>query len=93
MSFRYALEEARINLSEESQRHRLSELAEGIQLFEAGSGEMHVSISLPDKGRADPTGRNTGTSNSSDYWRRSAFRAIFRDVPSPADYLRRRHAR
>jgi hypothetical protein len=30
-SSRYALEEARINLSEESQRHRRSELAEGIQ--------------------------------------------------------------
>src|SRR5579863_3880088 len=48
-SSRYAVEEARINLDQESQRDRLGRLASGLQLFEAV--ECAVSISLPEKDR------------------------------------------
>jgi uncharacterized protein len=48
-SSHYALEEARINLTEDPQRRRLAKLAESIQLFEATPGELPRGISLPDK--------------------------------------------
>jgi predicted nucleic acid-binding protein len=48
-SSRYALEEARINLSEENQRRRLSRLSEKLQLFEAAARELPRAISLPEK--------------------------------------------
>ena len=48
-SSRYALEEARINLVEEAQRHRLSGLAKRIQLIEASSREIPSGAFLPDK--------------------------------------------
>jgi predicted nucleic acid-binding protein len=48
-SSRYALEEARINLAEETQRHRLAGLAKRIQLIEASSREIPSGASLPDK--------------------------------------------
>ena len=48
-SSRYALEEARINLTEQDQRVRLSRLSEKVQLFEAAQGQLPYGISLPEK--------------------------------------------
>lgn len=48
-SSHYALEEARINLTEEAQRRRLARLARSIQLFEAIPHELPRGIPLPDK--------------------------------------------
>ena len=48
-SSRYALEEARINLTEEAQKHRLAGLASKIQLIEASSRKIPSAASLPEK--------------------------------------------
>jgi len=96
-SSRYALEEARINLGEESQRRRLSELAEGIQLFDVGSSEL--SISLPDKDepillaaiQARATHLITGdVRHFGPYFGKTVGGIL---ILSPADDLRRRHGR
>lgn len=47
-SSRYALEEARVNLTEDDQRRRLSRLTEKVQLFEATGRELPRGISLPE---------------------------------------------
>jgi predicted nucleic acid-binding protein len=48
-SSRYALEEARANLSTETQRGRLVEISAALQLFESEGGELPAGVSLPDK--------------------------------------------
>jgi len=48
-SSRYALEEARINLSEEAQRNRLIRLSTKVQLFDAAPRELPRGTSLPEK--------------------------------------------
>jgi predicted nucleic acid-binding protein len=48
-SSRYALEEARINLTEEHQRRRLRKLSENVQLFEAAALDLPRGIYLPEK--------------------------------------------
>jgi predicted nucleic acid-binding protein len=48
-SSRYALEEARANLSTESQRTRLAELSAALELFESEGGALPADVSLPDK--------------------------------------------
>jgi uncharacterized protein len=48
---RYALEEARINLDQESQRRRLARLATRLQIFEATAAEAPAGIALPEKDR------------------------------------------
>jgi uncharacterized protein len=48
-SSRYALEEARINLTEEDQLTRITKLAETIHLFDAAPGKLPRGISLPEK--------------------------------------------
>lgn len=48
-SSRYAIEEARVNLSDEEQGARLNTLSELIHLFEAGSGPLPRGISLPER--------------------------------------------
>ncbi len=48
-SSRYALEEARINLTEAHQRRRLSRLSKKVQLFEAARRDIPRTISLPEK--------------------------------------------
>jgi len=48
-SSRYALEEARINLSNEVQRTRLVRLAGRVRLFEAGERELPHGVALPEK--------------------------------------------
>ncbi len=46
---RYALEEARINLTSEEQRARLAQLTAQVQIFEAGEVELPREIWLPEK--------------------------------------------
>jgi predicted nucleic acid-binding protein len=48
-SSRYALEEARINLTDADQQVRLARLSETVHLFEASHQEMPRGISLPEK--------------------------------------------
>jgi predicted nucleic acid-binding protein len=48
-SSRYAVEEARINLDQESQRGRLNKLASRLQLFEAAERAAPKDVSLPEK--------------------------------------------
>jgi uncharacterized protein len=48
-SSRYALEEARINLAEKSQRDRLAALAVKLDLCDVASGRLPAGISLPEK--------------------------------------------
>jgi uncharacterized protein len=48
-SSHYALEEARINLTNEVQRGRLTRLSKSIQLFDASPRELPQGVSLPDK--------------------------------------------
>jgi len=48
-SSRYALEEARFNLAEENQHHRLMELSEKLQFYEATERVLPTGISLPQK--------------------------------------------
>ncbi len=48
-SSHYALEEARINLTDEAQLGRLKRLARGIQLFDARPRELPRGVFLPDK--------------------------------------------
>ena len=46
---RYALEEARVNLSEEEQRRRLKNLSAKLRFVEAGAGKLPAGIILPEK--------------------------------------------
>ena len=45
----YALEEARLNLSDVGQRERLAELRKHVDLVAAGTGTLPKGVSLPDK--------------------------------------------
>ncbi len=49
LSSRYALEEARVNLSGGGQRERLAELRRQVQLAAEGTGALPKGVSLPDK--------------------------------------------
>ena len=46
---RYAVEEARVNLSDEVQRQRLLELSEPLQFRETGERQLPARIALPEK--------------------------------------------
>jgi predicted nucleic acid-binding protein len=46
---RYALEEARINLTEDAQRHRLDRLSVRLKLFNSASRELPRGINLAEK--------------------------------------------
>jgi predicted nucleic acid-binding protein len=48
-SLRYLLEEARINLTEDQQRTRLSRLSQELKLFEAPQRQLPRGIHLPQK--------------------------------------------
>lgn len=48
-SSRYALEEARINFTEEDQRARLTKLSAAVRLFDAGERKLPRGVSLPEK--------------------------------------------
>ena len=49
VSSRYALEEARINLTDDVQRDRLTRLSKSIDFFDARSSDLPRELSLPDK--------------------------------------------
>jgi len=49
ISSRYALEEARINLTDNVQRDRLARLSRNIEFFDAPSSDFAQGVSLPDK--------------------------------------------
>ena len=46
---RYALEEARINLTEDAQLRRLKKLSDNLNLFDPTSRELPRGVSLPEK--------------------------------------------
>ena len=48
-SSRYALEEARINLTDANQRQRLAKPSQALELFDGQPGDLPRGISLPDK--------------------------------------------
>jgi predicted nucleic acid-binding protein len=48
-SSRYALEEARVNLTDEAQRTRLNRLSEKVLIFEAAQQKLPRGIALPEK--------------------------------------------
>lgn len=48
-SSRYALEEARVNLEEETHRLRLAELAQALELFDSKQKDLPRGIHLPQK--------------------------------------------
>ena len=48
-SSQYALEEARINLTDDAQRRRLARLARSMQFFDATPRPMPGGVSLPEK--------------------------------------------
>jgi len=48
-SSHYAVEEARINLTENEQRRRLAKLARHVHLFDAATRELPTGLSLPEK--------------------------------------------
>jgi len=48
-SSRYALEEARVNFSNEGQRARLVRLTEKVQFFDAAQRELPRGVALPEK--------------------------------------------
>ncbi len=50
-SSQYALEEARINLSDDAQRGSLARLGRNIQLFDTTAHQLPAGISLPEKDR------------------------------------------
>ncbi len=49
VSSRYAVEEARANLETAAQLARLSGVTEGIELIDAGEGELPSAVNLPSK--------------------------------------------
>lgn len=65
-SSRYAIEEARINLNEEEQRQRLSDLANKLQLFEAADRLLPPSISTAAE-RCPHRARGTGGTRLSSF--------------------------
>ncbi len=96
-SSRYALEEARINLTEETQRRRLARLAKSIQLFDPIPHELTRRIPLPDKDvpillaaiEARATYLITGDVRHFGPFFGKAIEGIL--VLSPADYLKKRY--
>jgi len=48
-SSRYALEEARINLAEDTQRHRLEKLSRKLEIFDEVSAQLPRGVHLPEK--------------------------------------------
>jgi uncharacterized protein len=98
-SSRYALEEARINLSEENQRARLDKLSGSLAFFEAGNRSLPRSVLLPEKDvpillaaiEARATHLLTGDVRH--------FRVYFGNkiegitITRPGEYLRRRRGR
>jgi predicted nucleic acid-binding protein len=96
-SSHYALEEARINLSENAQRRRLAKLARGVRLFEAARRDLPSGLSLPEKDtpillaaiEAQATHLITGDMRHFGPYFGKQIKGIL--IPSPAEYLKMRH--
>jgi uncharacterized protein len=94
-SSRYALEEARINLAEDVQRHRLAKLAQYVHLFDATPRELPAGLSLPEKDvpiflaamEARATHLITGDIRHFGLYFTKQIEGIL--VMSPADYLKK----
>ena len=92
-SSRYALEEAKINLGQETQRKRLADLSGRLHLFEAIPRGLPPEISLPDKDapvllaaiEAEATHLITGDLRHFGPFIRKTVQGIL--VQTPADYL------
>jgi len=95
----YALEEARINLSENAQKRRLAKLARRVRLFDAAPCELPTGLSLPEKDvpiflaakEARATHLITGDGRHFGPYFGRQIEGIL--VLSPADYLKKRHKR
>src|SRR5689334_21762195 len=96
---RSALEEARINLSDEAQRHRLIALSGSMHLFEAPDEELAEGVRLPEKDvpimlaamAAQSTHLLTGdVRHFGPYFGRRVCGIL---ILPPADYLQRRTAK
>ncbi|HXX44210.1 MAG TPA: PIN domain-containing protein [Candidatus Acidoferrales bacterium] len=98
-SSHYAVEEARVNLTENAQRRRLARLARAVQLFDAVPRDLPAGLSLPDKDvpillaaiEARATHLITGDARHFGPYFGKRIEGIL--VSSPADYLRERHER
>jgi len=98
-SSRYALEEARINLTEDAQRRRLTRLARNLQWFSAAPRELPVGVSVPEKDEpilraameAQATHLITGDIRHFGPYFGKAVGGIL--IMSPSEYLRKRHQR
>ena len=97
-SSHYAVEEARINLEAEVQKHRLNELAKGLQVFDASQRELPDGVSLPEKDvpilLAALTARATHLvmGDLRDFGRYFGQKIEGVLVVMPATYLKSRHA-
>ena len=97
-SSRYALEEARVNLSSEDQRMRLDKLSGSLRLFEAGQRGLLSGISLPEKDvpillaaiEARATHLLTGDVRHFGPYLRKRFAGVA--IMLPGDYIRMRAA-
>ena len=98
-SSRYALEEARINLTEDAQTRRLGKLARSIQFFDAIPRQVSAGFSLPEKDwpiffaamEARATHLISGDVRHFGPYFGMAIEGIL--ILTPAQYLRTRHPR
>ncbi len=96
-SSHYALEEARMNLTENAQRRRLAKLARQVRLFDPARREIPTGLSLPEKDipillaaiEAQATHLITGDTRHFGPHFGKQIEGVL--VLAPADYLRRRH--
>lgn len=98
-SSHYAVEEARINLAENSQRRRLAKLARRLRLFEAARRDLRNALSLPEKDapillaaiEAQATHLITGDVRHFGSYFGKQIEGIL--ILSPSDYLKTRRRR
>ncbi len=79
-SSHYAVEEARINLSENAQRRRLAKLAQRLRLFEATRQDFRSGLSLPEKDAPILLAAIEAQGTAPDHGRCPALRVVFREA-------------
>lgn len=98
-SSRYAVEEARVNLSEEAQRRRLERLAKKVQLFDAARDQLPRGISLAEKdapillAAIEARATHLVTGDLKHFGKLFGRKIVGILVVSPGDYLRTRRPR
>ena len=98
-SSRYALEEARVNLSAPEQQHRLLRLARALHLFDPPASVLPSGISLPEKdapillGAIAAAASHLLTGDLRHFGNYFGKRIAGILVLTPGDYLRRRSER